>query len=184
MGRRLFASPNWLSIQIGPCKLNAGWALLGSERTGVLSTNNAIDRRARSSGLGHHPLPFPALGQCESSHDRNQCSPPMADTATDNPYKPASLSSGVMPVGLTRVQAVLVALLAIVLLLRGGFMLFSWGMQLFSGFRLDSHFNAAIVTKDGIYGISAFIGGLMLLARNRIGWWFALVHWCWCVACR
>jgi hypothetical protein len=105
----------------------------------------------------------------------------MADTATDNPYKPASLSSGVMPVGLTRVQAVLVALLAIVLLLRGGFMLFSWGMQLFSGFRLDSHFNAAIVTKDGIYGISAFIGGLMLLARNRIGWWFALVHWCWCV---
>ena len=107
----------------------------------------------------------------------------MADTATDNPYKPASLSSDVMPVGLTRVQAVLVALLAIVLLLRGGFMLFSWGIQLFSGFRLDSNFDAAIVTKDGIYGISAFIEGLMLLARNRIGWCFALVHWCWYVAC-
>lgn len=107
----------------------------------------------------------------------------MTDTANDNPYKSASLSGDATPAGLTRAQAVLLALLAIVLLLRGGFMLFSWGMQLFAGFRLDSHFYAAIVTKDAIYGTSALIGGWMLLARHKLGWWFALVHWCWYVAC-
>lgn len=107
----------------------------------------------------------------------------MTDTATDNPYKAAALCSDVTPVGLTRAQAVLVGLLAIVLLLRGGFMLFSWGMQLFSGFRLDSHFYAAVIAKDAIYGTSALIGGLMLLAHHKLGWWSALVHWCWYVAC-
>jgi hypothetical protein len=67
--------------------------------------------------------------------------------------------------------------------MRGGFMIFSWAMQLSAGFQLDSHFYAAILTKDAIYGITAFIGGLMLLARHKLGWWSALVHWCWYVAC-
>ena len=115
--------------------------------------------------------------------DRNQRSPPMTDTATANPYEPAALPSDATPSGLTRLQSALVAILAIVLLIRGGLMLFSWAMQLSFGFQLDSHFYAAILTKDAIYGISAFIGGLMLLARHKLGWWFALVHWCWYVAC-
>lgn len=107
----------------------------------------------------------------------------MTDTATANPYEPASPPSDVTPSSLTRVQSALVALLAIVLLLRGGFMLFSWAIQLSSGFQLDSNFYAAIITKDAAYGISAFIGGLLLLARHKLGWWFALAHWCWYIAC-
>ncbi|QDS92233.1 hypothetical protein FF011L_09700 [Roseimaritima multifibrata] len=61
-------------------------------------------------------------------------------------------------------------------------MLFSWVMQLSSGFTIDSHFYAATFAKDQIYGLSAFIGGLMLLPRHKSGWWFALIHWCWYVA--
>ena len=107
----------------------------------------------------------------------------MRSDATVNPYEPASRSIDVTPTGLTRFQASLVILLAIVLLLRGGFMLFAWVIQLSSGFKLDSHFFAAIFTKDAIYGFSALIGGLMLLPRHKLGWWFALVHWCWYIAC-
>ena len=107
----------------------------------------------------------------------------MTDTATANPYEPASLPSDATSSGLTRLQSALATLLAIVLLIRGGFMLFSWVMQLSSRFQLDSHFYAAILAKDAIYGISAFLGGLMLLARHKLGWWSAIVHWCWYVAC-
>lgn len=102
---------------------------------------------------------------------------------TANPYEPAPLPNDGTRFGLTRLQAALVALLAIVLLIRGGFMLSSWAIQLASGFQLNSHFYAATFTKDAIYGISAFSGGLMLLPRHKLGWWFALVHWCWYVAC-
>jgi hypothetical protein len=107
----------------------------------------------------------------------------MTDTTTANPYETTSLPNDATTFGLTRLQSALLALLAIVLLLRGGFMLFSWVMQLASGFKLDSHFYAAIITKDAIYGISACIGGALLLARHKLGWWLALVHWCWYIAC-
>jgi hypothetical protein len=46
MERRFVASPNWLWLDCHLGKLNAGWALLDCERMDVLSTNNAIDRRA------------------------------------------------------------------------------------------------------------------------------------------
>lgn len=107
----------------------------------------------------------------------------MAGTAIPNPYEPASLPNDAMPSGLTPAQSALVALLAVVLLSRGGLMLLSWAMQLYSGFQLDSHFYAATITKDAVYGISAFIGGLLLLARHKYGWWFALIHCCWYIAC-
>lgn len=107
----------------------------------------------------------------------------MTDRATANPYEPPSIPSDTSSFGLTRLQTALLTLLAIVLLVRGGFMIYMWGMQLSWAFPLNSHFTAAIFTKDAIYGITAFIGGLMLLARHKFGWWSALVHWCWYVAC-
>lgn len=106
----------------------------------------------------------------------------MSDTKTVNPYESASLDDAPRS-GLTHLQASLVVILAIVLLLRGGFMLLSWSMLLSSGVKLDSHFYAATFAEDAIYGLSAFIGGLMLLPRLKTGWWFALIHWCWYVAC-
>lgn len=106
----------------------------------------------------------------------------MTEPMNANPYETTSLPNDATPYGLTRLQSALLVFLAIVLLLRGGFMLFSWGMQLASGFKLDSHFHAAMITKDAIYGISACLGGTLLLARHQIGWWFALVHWCWYIA--
>jgi len=107
----------------------------------------------------------------------------MNDNANANPYEPASRPGETTSSGLTLLQASLVILLAIVLLVRGGLMFFSLAMLLSSGLKLDSHFTAAIFTKDAIYGLSAFIGGLMLLPRYKVGWWLALVHWCWYLAC-
>ena len=60
--RWFVASPKCLWRQCDRGTLNARWALLGCERMDVLSTNIAIDRRARSSGLGLILLPFLALG--------------------------------------------------------------------------------------------------------------------------
>ncbi len=107
----------------------------------------------------------------------------MDDNATGNPYKPASGASDKKSSSLTVSQAILLYFVALVLVLRGGFMLLSWAMQLSSGFEIDSHFYAATIAKDGIYGFTALIGGLMLLVRHKLGWWFSLLHWCWYVAC-
>ena len=107
----------------------------------------------------------------------------MHATTTANPYEPSSHPNDAASSGLTQMQSGLAALLSVWLLIRGSFMIFSWVMQLSSGFQLDSHFHAASFVKDAIYGVTAFVGGAMLLARRKLGWWAALVHWCWYVAC-
>lgn len=105
------------------------------------------------------------------------------ETATLNPYKASPSSADATVEGLTRGQAILVTLLACVLLLRGGLMVLDWAIQFSSGRGIDSHFSAAIFTKDAIYAFTALIGGILLLARHRISWWFAMAHWSWYIAC-
>jgi hypothetical protein len=107
----------------------------------------------------------------------------MPDIASSNPYEPSPTLDESAVMGLTRLQATLLVMLALTLILRGGFMALSWAMQMTSGFDLTLHFNAAIVTKDSIYGATGLVGGIFILFRHRIGWWSALVHWCWYLAC-
>ncbi|WP_442510791.1 hypothetical protein SH528x_002434 [Novipirellula sp. SH528] len=107
----------------------------------------------------------------------------MTDIPASNPYEPSSALGDSWAPTLTRIQSALLVLLALALILRGGLMALSWAIQLSSGLDLSSYFYAAIFTKDAIYCGSALLGGLLLLARYRIGWWSALVHWCWYIAC-
>jgi hypothetical protein len=101
---------------------------------------------------------------------------------SSNPYQSNLSPVEPSPTGLSWLPWSLLKLLAVVLILRGAFMATSWGLQWSAGFTVDSYFHAAIVCKDSIYAVTAGIGGVLLLIPHRLGWWLALVHWCWLVA--
>ena len=74
-------------------------------------------------------------------------------------------------------------MLVVVLLARGGLMTFEWGLHLLSGLDVSSHFYRAMILKDGIYGLTALVGGFALVIQRRIGWWSSTIHWFWYISC-
>ena len=101
---------------------------------------------------------------------------------SENPYQIGRTVDESPANALTRVQATVLVLLAIMLIARGGLMLLSWEYQLRTGWYVVSLFFAAILLKDSIYGVTALVGGGFLLFRERIGWWLSMAHWCWYLA--
>jgi hypothetical protein len=105
------------------------------------------------------------------------------DSSPQNPYEP-SVSDTVSPTqGLTGAQAFLLGLVVVMLLVRGGFMAFSWFVQLSAGFDISSSFYTAIFIKDATYAVTAIVGGTLLIFSLRLGWWAAVIHWSWYIAC-
>jgi len=113
----------------------------------------------------------------------NRECPLLSDKPHTNPYEPPRCDTNSRARVLSGFHGVVLALLVIVLLVRGVFMAFEWARLLFSGVALASHFYRAIFLKDAIYGVTALIGGLLLTYRLRVGWWFATIHWSWYLAC-
>jgi hypothetical protein len=107
----------------------------------------------------------------------------MSSNAAPNPYQPSAVDPVNESGGLTRLQKTLLFFVIMALLVRGGFMAFSWCMLLVGGIELTSNFYAAIFTKDLLYSLTALIGGVFLLLRHPVGWWSAVLHWYWYLAC-
>lgn len=99
-----------------------------------------------------------------------------------NPYEP-SVSETVSQQGLTGAQVFLLGLVVVTLLVRGAFMAYAWFVQLSAGFDISSSFYTAIFIKDATYAVTAIVGGTLLIFSLRLGWWAAMIHWSWYLAC-
>lgn len=103
----------------------------------------------------------------------------MSDQLKSNPYAAGGTDSKGPHFALSRVHSVLMILMAIVLIVRGGFMTVEWFRLLANGFDFSRPIYCAIFCKDVVTCVTALAGGIMIVARQSIGWWLATIFWSW-----
>ena len=106
----------------------------------------------------------------------------MSSQPSLNPYQPNATIEDVPMARPPILPRVLLVVIALVLLLRGISTGLGWAIQFSFGIEPSIRFLATIFLEDMIYAVSAFAGGVLLIARKSAGWWLAMVHWCWYVA--
>ncbi len=101
------------------------------------------------------------------------------DKSDLNPYSvQTTVQESAPPLSLL-VFRVLLVIAALNLLFHGALMTCALSSLFITGHKLDSYFYFAMFCKDAFTGFTALVGGIMVLCRSPLGWWFAVIHWSW-----